>query len=170
MLSTQARSDVVNVQTLRSNYGGASFSEFRDVDRMASSGILKWTIPPAAATSVSDAASVQLQRALRLKYLMPLRDAWRKHVVAVEAPVDFEHIGETFDGVFNLIEAGGPQELDMSGLDPRSTNGEHLVAALRAAYRWREEVRGWPEARDVARLALRRANHGDVELCLAGLE
>ena len=65
MLSAQARSDVVNVQTLRSSFGGISFSEFRDVDRMASSGILEWTILPTPATSVSDAASVQLQRALR---------------------------------------------------------------------------------------------------------
>jgi len=170
MLSAQTRFDVINVQTLQSPFGSETFSDYRDVIRLASSGLCQWINPINSLISVSDAAGWQQQKVIKENSLTPLRNAWRKHVVDVTAPINFEHIGETIDGVYNLIEIGGPGELDMSGLDSQATNGEHLVAALRAAYRWRNEVPSWSEARDVARCALLRERHADVELCLAGLE
>jgi hypothetical protein len=56
----------------------------------------------------------------------------------------------------------------MTGFEPAKTNGEQLVAALRASYRWRNEVPGWEDALATARLALTMARI-DVESCLEGL-
>lgn len=169
-LSAQIQSDVINVQTLRSNFGDGLFEERRDVDRMVGYQLHGWVVSNTPTQSLSDANGWTLQVVSRVKNILPLIGAWRRHVLNIAAPVDFEHISETFDGVFQLIEMGGPEYLNMGGLDAAIVNAEHLVTALRASFRWKSQVSGWNEAVVVARRALTLANAEDIDRCLAGLE
>lgn len=169
-LSVQIQSDVINVQTLRSNFGDGLFEERRDVDRMVGYQLQGWFVSNTPTQSLSDANGWGLQVALRAKNVLPLIGAWRRHVLNVKAPVDFERISETFDGVFQLIEIGGSEYLNMNGLDAEIVNAAHLVTALRASFRWRSQIAGWGEAVVVARHALMLANAEDIDRCLSGLE
>lgn len=169
-LSVQTQSDAINIQTLRSNFGDGLFEERRDVDRMVGYQLQGWILSSTPSQSLSDANGWALQAALRVKNVLPFMESWRRHISNAGAPGDFEHISETFDGVFQLIEMGGPEYLNFGGLDSANINAEHLVTALRASFRWKSQIKGWREAVVVARRALILKNADDIDRCLAGLE
>lgn len=166
----QPPSDAIGVQTIQSRFGGASLVEWRDLDRIAAQSLPGWIISTATTQSLSDAAGWKVQEAIKAKAFVALASAWKRHVLNPSAPVDFGHVAETFDSILALIEHSGPRSLDMTGLDPASVNGELLVSALRASFRWRDQVIGWSDAVTIARMALEITKEANVELCLAGLE
>lgn len=167
-LSALALSNAINAQTIVSQTGAMAYIVAYDADRIADVEVRGWTFVMPKSSSSCDAASKSLQEAQQEKLVTGLKGRWRKNIQTLNLATDFDTVFETFEGVFKLIEAAGPRALDMTGFEPAKTNGEQLVAALRASYRWRNEVPGWEDALATARLALTMARI-DVESCLEGL-
>jgi hypothetical protein len=167
-LSALALSSAINAQTIVSHTGAMAYFVAYDADRLADVNVRGWNFVSPKSSSSCDAASKRLQEAQQEKLVTTLKGRWRKNIQALNLATDFDSVFETFESVFRLVEAAGPRALDMTGFEPTNTNGEQLVAALRASYRWRDEVPGWDGALATARQALIMAKI-DVDSCLEGL-
>lgn len=170
MLLAQRRSDTVGIPVLKGRANQAALIAWCDLDRFAAASPSGWFASPATAQSSSSGAAWAVQEALKTKAAFTLTAGWKRLVLDRSAPVDFTHVSAIFDSVICLIQVSGPRHVNMAGLNAAEVNGELLVSALRASFRWRHEVTGWSEAVAVAREALAAAKHGEIDLCLSGLE
>ncbi|WP_322061986.1 hypothetical protein [Paraburkholderia sp. J63] len=99
---------------------------------------------------------------------LSITEKWQHNVLNPEASADVDDLSETVDAVYEGIDIFGPSFISLAHLDPRSVQGEHLAATLRATFPWRHEVTGWDEALEVAREALGYAG-ADPDDALYGL-
>ena len=162
------KSNFMTALTALSVAGFGNYYVAYDADRLAENNIRGWAIPNPKPLSASDAASGELFEAQKEKLIATLKFRWRANIENQTVAEDFESVFETFHGVFHLIDVAGPMALDMSGFLPETTNGPQLVAALRASYSWRDEIAGWKDALQTARLALESSNL-DVNSYLEGM-
>lgn len=170
MLLAQQQSDTVGIPVFHGGSNGFGLVEWCDLDRFAAVVPVGWFVSPPTTPSFSSGAAWAVQEALKTKTVFALTASWKRLVLDRKAPVDFPHVSTIFDSVLRLIQTSGPGQMNMANLDAAEVNGELLVSALRASFRWRAEVIGWGDAVSVARKALEMANHKDIDLCLAGLE
>jgi hypothetical protein len=170
MLLAQKQSDTVGIPVLKGSANHAALIEWCDLDRFAAAGPSGWFASPATTQSSSSGDAWSVQEALKTKAAFTLTTGWKRLVLDRSAPVDFPRVSAIFDSVICLIQVSGPSHVNMDGLNAAEVNGELLVSALRASFRWRHEVVGWSEAVAVARDALALAKHGEIDLCMSGLE
>lgn len=170
MLLARQQSDTVGIAVIRGKASNAELVEWCDLDRFAMGGPSGWFASSSTIQSFSSGSAWTVQEVLKTKTAVVLTTGWKRYVFDPRAPVDFPRISAIFDSVLRLIQTSGPSNLNMENMHPGEVNGELLVSALRASFRWREEIPGWKAAVQVAREALKIANHENIDLCLAGLE
>jgi len=80
---------------------------------------------------------------------------WMRFLTAPSISAEIDDLTLTAEGVLDVISDIGPSGLDFfSHVRVDAVQPEHLATALRTSYTWREEIRGWWHALEVARAAL----------------
>lgn len=94
--------------------------------------------------------------------------SWKRYISNLSAPTDVDALSETIDAIYDAIDRHGPGAVNLATLQPAVVNGEHLAAVLRATYAFKNQIIGWERAREMAILALQKANI-EIDDALAGL-
>ncbi|GLS95842.1 hypothetical protein [Piscinibacter gummiphilus] len=116
----------------------------------------------ASSGEVLEAASVKSYR------LAAGAKRWQRHVLDPHATADVDALTETVEAALEFISEFGPPTLSLEYFRSGSVQCEHLAAVLRASCSWRQEIPGWDEAVEVARVAAEAAGL-DPEDVLYGL-
>lgn len=82
--------------------------------------------------------------------------AWQRHLFDQNASTDVDALSETVESVLEMLSEHGPAAIDLTNLSEKSVQGEHLAAILRTTASWDSQTPGWPQAIQVAKLALQR--------------
>lgn len=116
-------------------------------------------------------------------------ETWKKHILNRDATANVSTLAETIHNIMDVAQqhnmdfwrtlriSAGMENLtddapifDFTGFDPDIVSCEHLIAALRCTFSYRQKVKGWSEARDVAYEACKRDGHNPEDVLRGLLE
>lgn len=104
----------------------------------------------------------------RQREFTSLETQWKAQVLGPNSGVDAKSLTKTVKVVFQAVTQYGGAAIDLRDLPQERVNGMQLAVVLRATMARRELTKGWAEALEVARAALRRDGLDDSD-ALSGL-
>src|SRR5437762_7710366 len=116
-------------------------------DQLYEAAVGQWKVGIAANASSATAVDSKLASAVETKENFLIWNAWSEHasefVYEPSSRDDVDAIGKTVERVMSLVEALGPNALNLSAVKSTAIHPEHMVAVLRSTFLWKEEIPGW---------------------------
>ena len=154
-------------------FANQSYLRSFNFDQLYDAAVRSWKVTSAANASSVDAQDSRLASAVAMKESLRARTTWleysRAFVFRVAASCDIDEIGQTVNHVMAVIDSLGPKAMDLTTVESKALQPEHMVAVLRSTFLWKDQVPGWSRALGELSAALRAAGHDPQEV-LVGLE
>ncbi|MGY4726867.1 hypothetical protein [Burkholderia pyrrocinia] len=157
MLSTLSLSDFQPLQFVRSRQTARAYSPRIALRQFVTAPVLSeytdWMVTFPQGTSDSLEESL-LAEVVEVPARLSVTQKWQRLVFDSSASADVDDLSETVSAVYEAIDTFGPSVITFEFVEANTVQGEHLAAALRATSPWRDEIVGWHEALETARVAL----------------
>jgi hypothetical protein len=121
-----------------------------------------------SSTSPLDGEAFRQTSTERQQVLRSLEEQWKAQVLNPNSEVDAKSLTKTVKVVFETLTQFGSAALDLRNLPQEKVNGVQLAVVLRSTLSRKESTKGWVEALEVAREALRREGKAEED-ALSGL-
>lgn len=78
---------------------------------------------------------------------------WLTYINDESSNTDVDHISETVDWIFDVLEKEGLNGIDFKLVSPLQCNAEHLSTALRATWSFHQQINSWSHGLELAKKA-----------------
>ena len=142
-------------------------------DQLYDSAVGTWKVPSVRQTSSVDTIDSKLAYAVATKERLRAGVVWDEYSKGVlfkpMAACEVEEIGRTVNHVMAVIECLGPKAINLTAVEAKTLQPDHMLAVLRSTFLYRDDVLGWTYALGELKVALQAAGHEPQEV-VVGLE